>query len=323
MTKCLLRLATRGSDLALFQAELVARRLRGIAPELEVELVVVETAGDRRSEVPIASFASHGVFVAEVEQAVLDGRADVAVHSAKDLPSGEPPAGLVLACIPDREDPRDALVGRPLDALAPGAVVASGAPRRRAQLARLRPDLAFVELRGNIATRLDRVPDGGAAVVAIAALRRLGLESRAAEVLSVSAMLPQVGQGALALRCRADDAMVVELLARIDRLGAHRCVLAERAFLARLGGGCDAPVAAHATPVEGDGSSGEIALDGLVASEDGRVVLRRSSTGGDPARLGAALAEVVLGLDGASEIAALRQAGAAVQLGATSPVEKR
>jgi len=302
------RLATRGSDLAVHQARLVGDLLQRADANLAVELVVVETTGDRRLDVPLGAFAGQGVFVVEVERAVLDGRADVAVHSAKDLPSGDLAAGLVLASVPDRADPRDVLVGRSLGELAPGATVATGAPRRRAQLAHARPDLHFSELRGNIATRLGKVPDGGAIVVALAALRRLGLESRVDEVLPVSVMLPQVGQGALALRCREGDAELRDLLGRIDLPGPHRCILAERAFLARLGGGCDAPVAAYATTSSSDGSNGPVTLDALVASADGRSVLRRCSVGEDPVELGTAVAEEILGLDGAALVVGDRAA---------------
>jgi len=297
-----LRLATRASPLARFQADLVASRLRAIDPGREVEIVVVETTGDQRADVPISAFAEHGVFVVEVERAVLDGAADVAVHSAKDLPAGSPPEGLVLAAVPDRVDARDALVGRPLAALAPGATVATGAVRRRAQLAAARPDLDFAELRGNIATRLERVPAGGAVVVALAALLRLGLEGRAAEVLPTSVVLPQVGQAAIALRCRLDDAEAFERLAAIDDLAAHRSVLAERAFLARLGGGCDAPVGAHASPVDPSDPGGELAIEGLIASEDGSTVLRRSAQGRDPEVLGASLASQLVDLDGGDRL---------------------
>lgn len=298
MSGSVLRLATRASPLALFQAELVAQRLRVVAPLLGVELVVVDTSGDRRGDVPIHALDERGVFVVEVEAAVLDGRADVAVHSAKDLPAGAPPEGLVLASVPDRDDPRDALVGRNLAELDPGATVATGSIRRRAQIAALRPDLHFRELRGNIATRLERVPTGGAIVVAYAALRRLGLELHASEVLEPAVMLPQVGQGALALRCREHDERTLELLRVIDDSGAHRCVRAERAFLARLGGGCDAPVGAYATLTELALPEGEIEIDALVARPDGALVLRRQGRGRDPELLGLQIAEQLLAAGG-------------------------
>jgi len=288
-----LRLATRGSPLARVQAVLVAERLR--ARGSVVELVVVETRADRELEVPISSLAGRGVFVTEVELAVLEGNADAAVHSAKDLPSAAPPEGLVLAAVPERADVRDALVGRSLDELAPGAVVATGAVRRRAQLAWHRPDLAFAELRGNIATRLAKVPAGGAVVVALAALERLGLAGVAAEVLPTSVVLPQVGQGALAIRCREDDLAVRELLQAVDEPGAHRALLAERAFLARLGGGCDAPLGALATCA---GPSGPVTIEGMVASADGHVAVRRRHHAADPAQAGGELAELMIALDG-------------------------
>lgn len=244
---------------------------------------------------PISAFGAKGAFIAEVEEAVLADRADVAVHSAKDLPAGAPPAGLVLACVPERADVRDALVGHGLDDLAPGALVATGAVRRRAQLAWLRPDLGFVELRGNIATRLTRLPRGGAVVVALAALERLGLAGEAAQVLTTSLMLPQVGQGAIALRCREKDATTIAALEEIDDPGAHRSLRTERAFLARLGGGCDSPVGALAQC----GPTGPIRVEGLVASADGHVVVRRTLQGTDPIETGTALAEALLDEDGA------------------------
>ncbi len=290
-----LRLATRGSPLARLQAERVAARLAA-TEGCRSELVVIETRADRRADLPIAAFAGQGAFVAEVEAAVLDGRADVAVHSAKDLPSGEPLAGLVLASVPERADPRDALVGCRLDDLRPGAIVATGAARRRAQLAWLRPDLGFVELRGNIGTRLSRVPSGGAAVVAAAALDRLGLRERAAEILEPAVMLPQVGQGSIALRCREEDQAVRELLAAVDDPAAHRALDAERAFLARLGGGCDAPVGAFATP----GSSGGLRLEAMVAARDGHGLARVAGEGEDAEGLGARLADELLERCGAA-----------------------
>jgi hydroxymethylbilane synthase len=283
-----LRLATRGSPLARLQAERVGFILAGT----NFELVVVPTRGDLESTEPISSLGGQGVFVKEVQQAVLEGSADVAVHSAKDLPSLTVD-GLVLGCVPERADPRDAMIGRALDDLAPGAKVATGSPRRRAQLAGLRPDLTFCELRGNIETRIERAEAVGAGVMALCALERLALAHRVAGVLEPSEMLPQVGQGALAVECRADDAELVELLSAGDDVPAHRQVIAERSWLSSIGlssigGGCNAPVAAFASPVPGE--PGMLSLEAMIASYDGRVVLRRSAIGADPEELGRRLA---------------------------------
>ncbi len=211
----------------------------------------MQTTGDARSEAPISALGGQGVFVKEVQQAVLDERADLAVHSAKDLPSTTA-AGLVLAAVPERGDPCDALVGHRLDELAPGATVATGSPRRRHQLASVRPDLAFVELRGNIGTRLERVPDGGAIVMAAIALERLQLAHHIAQRLAPEEMVPQVGQGALAVECRADDRRTLTLVAGIEHRASRVAVDVERAYLAELGGGCDLPVGAYATLVGDD-----------------------------------------------------------------------
>jgi hydroxymethylbilane synthase len=240
-----LRLATRGSALARWQAEHVAALLRSADPDVTVELVTIETTGDRRTDVPLHEIGGQGVFVKEVQQAVLDDRADAAVHSAKDLPSSPPPAGLVLGAVPVRADARDALVGSTLDDLPPGARVATGSVRRRAQLAALRPDLAFENVRGNVDTRLGKVPVGGALVVAVAALERLGRAERITQALPVEVMVPQVGQGALAVECRADDERTQKRLESIESSIDRSFVDAERAFLAQLGGGCDLPVGAH------------------------------------------------------------------------------
>lgn len=271
--------------MARWQADQVVAAL-GVPAEVSV----ISTTGDRLEGVPVWEMGGTGVFVKEVSAAVLEGRADLAVHSAKDLPSATWP-GLVLAAVPERGDPRDALVGAPLHALAPGSVVATGSVRRRAQLAWTRPDLTFTGLRGAIPTRLERVPTGGAAVVAHAALQRLGRARDAAEVLDPTVLLPQVGQGALAVECRADDEAVLEAVARIEDWPSRRAVDAERAFLACLGGGCDLPVGAWARP---EGDDGGLRLDGLLASLDGLVLLRQSLVGDDPTALGSALARQLL-----------------------------
>ncbi|MFP5486785.1 MAG: hydroxymethylbilane synthase [Acidimicrobiia bacterium] len=239
-----LRIATRGSAQARTQAELVAARLDEVG--LDSELVLVETYGDRTQAdgVPLHSIGGQGVFVKEVQRAVLDGRADVAVHSAKDLPT-DVAAGLRIAAFMERRSPADALVGRPLADLPDGATVATGSVRRRAQLRRARPDLEFVELRGNIHTRLDKLPEGGSIVMAVAALEILGLTDRIAERLDPAEFVPAVGQGCVAVECRDDDDRVAAALARIDHDATRRAVTIERAFLAELGSGCSLPVGAY------------------------------------------------------------------------------
>jgi hydroxymethylbilane synthase len=280
----------------------VAALLAAVDPDVLIAPVVVETTGDRVVDRPLWQLGGQGAFVKEVQAAVLEGRADLAVHSAKDLPPVTV-AGLVLAAVPPRGDPRDALVGATLEGLATGAVVATGSPRRRAQLAGLRPDLTFAELRGNIGTRLRKAVDHDAVVVAAAALDRLGEGSRAAERLHPATLLPQVGQGALAVECRADDAATTGLLEAVDHRPSRRAVEAERAFLAALGSGCRLPVAGHATVGPGD----QVDLDGLLATLDGRIVLRQRRSGPDPGTLGRDLATFLL--EGAGGAGLLADAG--------------
>ncbi len=283
-----LRVATRGSTLARWQTDWVLARL-----DVPVEVVVVSTTGDQRRDVPIAALG-RGVFVKEVQAAVLDGRADFAVHSAKDLPSSPElnPAGLTIAAVPTREDPRDALVGAALADLPVAGRIGTGSVRRRAQLAALRPDLTFGGLRGNIETRIDKASDFDAVVVAYAALKRLGREDSAAEVLEPWTMLPQVAQGALALECRSDDHETQAVLRGIEDDATRAAVDAERAFLAVLGGGCDLPVGAHGVI----GPDGTITLTGLLCTGDGRRVVRKTATGTDPVEVGAAVAAGVMPL---------------------------
>jgi hydroxymethylbilane synthase len=238
-----LRLATRGSPQARTQAQLVADAVTATTGEA-VELVLVETTGDRKQSVPLHTIGGQGVFVKEVQQAVLDGRADAAVHSAKDLPS-ETPVALQLAALCRRRDAADALIGRSLAELADGAVVATGSVRRRAQLADARPDLRFVELRGNIARRLGQIPADGSIVMAVAALEVLGMTDRIAERLDPVVFVPAVGQGCVAVECRADDARIAEVLARVDDASTRFAVTTERAFLAELGAGCTLPLGAY------------------------------------------------------------------------------
>lgn len=238
----MLRAATRGSALARWQTAHIAELLGRAA---DVEPLLVTTAGDRLADTPISAIGGKGVFVKEVQAAVLDGRADFAVHSAKDLPAVTP-EGLVIVAVARRADPRDALVGCKLSDLPEGGLVATGSSRRRVQLQKIRPDLRFAELRGNIGTRLAKAADFDAVVMAKAAMDRLGEHPPVVDVLGCEVMVPQVGQGALAVECREDDQRVRALLAAIQDPVTRREVDAERAFLATLGGDCTLPAGAHA-----------------------------------------------------------------------------
>lgn len=276
----ILRIATRASALAQWQARHVGDLLG-----CETELVLTETSGDRDQAVPISEIGGKGVFVKEVQAALLDGRADVAVHSAKDLPS-ETPAGLLLASVPVRGNPFDCLVGSRLDDLGEGAVIATGSNRRRVQLAALRPDLRFEQLRGNIATRLSKAPGFDAIVMAATALERLDEHPAVVDVLGAEAMVPQVGQGALAIECRADHGEAIELLAATQHTESRRRVDAERAFLTELGGDCSLPAGAYAVL---DGNS--IELTGMLSDMEATSVLTASVIGDDPEAVGTALAK--------------------------------
>ena len=237
-----LRVATRGSRLALRQVEIVGELLG-----IPVEPVVIKTLGDRMAAVPIRSIGGQGAFAGEVREALAEGAADIAVHSAKDLPP-HPDVRVALAAFPERADPRDVLVGAAISDIPVGGTVATGAPRRRVQLASLRPDLLFAELRGNIETRLAKAPRYAAVVVAAAALQRLGIAPDGpTQTLEVTELVPQVGQGALAVEVRRGDRSGRRLIAEIDHLPTRLAVTAARAFLAELGGDCDLPAGAHAT----------------------------------------------------------------------------
>ena len=264
-----LRLATRGSRLARHQAATVAALLPRAPPGLRCEMVVVSTRGDRHRDIPSEAIpGGPGVFTKEADDAVLEGRADAAVHSAKDLPTSLSP-GLVIAAVPERVDPRDALVGCALDDLPEGGVVATDSVRRRAQLLWRRPDLRFTLLRGNVETRLRKLEDAGmhSIVLAMAGLDRLSLCGRPdVHPLDPSVMMPAMGQGALAVEARADDDRTVELLAAIDVEELSRGVAAERAATRTLRGGCEAATGALAR----DGR-----LEVMAASPDGRSLLRR------------------------------------------------
>ena len=281
-------IATRSSPLARWQAEAVASRLAASA--IDVEFLIVTTEGDQDQTRQIQEMAGRGVFVKEVQMAVLEGKADLAVHSAKDLMS-TPTVGLNLAGFLERGDPRDALIGMNLRQLPQGARIATGSVRRQAQLAHIRPDLKFTGLRGNIETRIAVAErdDVDAVMVAMAALQRLELTDFAAEVFSVEEMIPQAGQGAIAVECRDDDLTITEQLLGISDDSTRRCVEAERAYLAELGGGCELPAGAHAYLKEG-----VIQLDAVLASRDGTTLLRTQQQGYDADVLGKAVAEELL-----------------------------
>jgi hydroxymethylbilane synthase len=298
------RLATRGSPLALHQTESVAALLRAAHPALEVDVCVVRTRGDQDASTPLDQIGGQGVFVTEVEAAVADGRADAAVHSAKDMPSIMGPS-FVLGAVPPRADPRDALIGCALSELPAGALIATGSARRRAQLAYLRPDLVFRDLRGNMARRLAAAGAGGvtAVVVALAAMERLGWLDRVTDVLDPVDVLPQAGQGAIAVQCRADDERTRSLLGAIDHEATHRAVRAERAVLAALGGSCTVPVGALAEDVDANGGgrgTAALRVSGLVASADGHTMIRLSRKGDDPEAVGTAVARALLDGGGAA-----------------------
>ncbi len=289
------RIATRGSKLALWQAEHIKACLRANEPGLAVELVILKTTGDKILDRPLSEVGGKGLFVKEIEEALLDGRADVAVHSMKDLPAELAP-GLALAAVPEREDPRDALLVRPglgardLDGLPHGARVGTSSLRRVCALKARRPDLDVQTLRGNVDTRLRKVQEGqlDAIVLAVAGLKRLGFAEHITAVLDLDVSLSAIGQGALAIETREDDAGTRARVARLDHRPTAIATAAERAFLARLSGSCRTPLAAHAV-LDGD----RLSLDGFVGRPDGTEVLREQMEGSaaDPAALGVALAE--------------------------------
>lgn len=279
-----LRVATRRSPLALVQAHFVQRRLAEHG--VESELVLVDTRGDRDTRTDLATLGGQGVFAVEIQRAVLAGEADVAVHSAKDLPSVAP-EGLTIASVPQRLDASDVLVGRSLAGLGPGATVATGSPRRRALLLERRPDLQVVPLRGNMATRFAKAGTDGvdAIVAAMAALERLEESDLVSERLDPTWFVPQVGQGALALEARSDDVVTRAALASINDPTALLAVTAERAFLEELGAGCSIPAGAHGE-VEGE----SLTLSGVMLEPDGTTSVRAQLAGTDPRELGARLA---------------------------------
>jgi hydroxymethylbilane synthase len=273
-----LRIATRRSALALVQSNWVAAELKRHTPGLEVELVEVVTTGDRIQDRSLAAIGGKGLFVSEVEDVLLRGEAEIAVHSLKDVPAELAP-GLMLGAIPEREDPSDVLVtadGDALDDLEAGARIGTNSLRRSLQLRRQRNDLEYAMLRGNVDTRLRKLADGEyrAIVLAAAGLRRLGLYSRPLWPIPVEISVPSVGQGALAIEVRQDDATTREILAKLDHAPSRACVEAERAFLAKLGGDCHTPIGGHAAFID---EKRRIRFEGWVGSIDGDKHVRASS----------------------------------------------
>jgi hydroxymethylbilane synthase len=295
----ILRIATRRSQLALAQSRWVKSHLEALEPGLTVELREYVTRGDQIQNVPLSQVGGKGLFTKEIEDALLNGEADLAVHSLKDLPSALP-AGLILAAVPEREDPRDALVlpqgASPANGLAdlpPSARVGSSSLRRMAQLLHERPDLQVESVRGNVDTRLRKLDEGqyDALMLAAAGLRRLGLEQRISVALPEELCTPAPGQGALGLEAREGDENTLGLLARLNHAESHARVMAERALMDAIGGGCSVPLGAHAR-MRGD----KLELLGVVASTDGKRLLRemRNGAADDPVSLGQAVAAKLL-----------------------------
>ncbi len=299
MIKEKLRVGTRGSALALAQTRWVVERLKEKHPGPVIEVVPIKTTGDRMTSVALSVIGGKGVFVKEIEEALLRGEVDLAVHSMKDLPS-EIPADLVIGAVPAREDPRDVFIsgdGRRLEQLKPGARIGTGSLRRGLQLRRLVPSVEVVSIRGNLDTRIRKIEreklDG--IIVAAAGLRRMGWEDRATQFLPVETMIPAVGQGALAIERRRGDDDVAEVVSFLNDPVTEQAVTAERSFLAVLGGGCQIPVAAHAT-IEGD----RLNLRAIIGTIDGAVVLSEEVRGpaAEHVRLGRSLAEGILSRGG-------------------------
>ena len=278
-------IGSRGSALALWQARHIAARLAELGQETRLE--IIKTTGDKIQDVPLAQVGGKGLFTKEIEEALLAGAIDLAVHSMKDMPA-EVPAGLTISAIPEREDPRDALLGAPLTA---GIRVGTSSLRRAAQLRALGLGMAIENLRGNVDTRLRKLDEGhyDTIVLAAAGLRRLGLADRIRELIPVETMCPAVGQGALAIETRDDGGRGAQFARRLNHGPTQTTVSAERALLATLGGGCQVPIGGYAELL-----NGMVHLRAIVASPDGTRLVKGEMTGVDPARLGRGLGEILL-----------------------------
>ncbi len=288
-------IGTRGSQLALWQAEWVQAQLKQMAPDLSVVLKRIQTSGDKIQDVPLAKVGGKGLFVKEIEEALLQKEIDLAVHSMKDVPAVLP-SGLQIICVPEREDARDAWLawnGNKLEALGLGGRVGTSSLRRQSQLLHVRPDLQIEMLRGNVDTRLRKLQEKhfDAIVLAASGLKRLGWDEHITECLPVDISLPAIGQGALGIEGREDDAFVIDLVSQLEHNSTRVAVTAERALLRRLEGGCQVPIAGHAV-LHGD----DLTLDGLVASLDGKRYVRYSLTGSmtEPMSIGTTVAEELL-----------------------------
>jgi len=282
-------IGSRGSQLALWQARHIASCLQKLGVETRLE--IIKTTGDKITDVPLAQVGGKGLFTKEIEEALLTGTIDLAVHSLKDMPTGLP-AGLTLAAIPEREDPRDALIGKPLAELGPGSRVGTSSLRRAAQLHALGRGLVIENLRGNVDTRLRKLDEGqyDAIVLAAAGLRRLGWADRIRELIDPVMMCPAAGQGALAIETRDDGGAAQEIARKLDHAETNAAVTAERSLLATLEGGCQVPIGAH-----GRFEGPALHLLALVAAPDGALVMRDTASGtGDPAALGRQLGERML-----------------------------
>ena len=291
----MLVIGSRGSKLALWQANYIKSRLEQVGEECRIQ--IISTSGDRFQSGPLKEIGNKGLFTKEIEDALLDGGIDVAVHSLKDMPTGLP-EGLRITATPEREDARDVIIGRKLTELPEGARVGTGSLRRVAQLKAARPDLTVEGIRGNVDTRLRKLDEGqfDAIVLAAAGLNRLGWSDRIAEHLAVDLMCPAVGQGCLAVQTRDDGGAAMRACSLLDHGPTHAAIRAERAMLAVLGGGCQVPIGAHATL---DG--GTLHLQGIVLSPDGKRFVKRESHGPDPVALGTAVGQDLLE-NGAREI---------------------